>query len=131
VIVIRSALRGLIAHTMYYVNEVRQGEEHVTAGDVPAKELDLARKFVDAIAAPFSPEEFTDRYREQLEALIASRETVASQTAEGLVAAANAKVIDIMEALQKSLANVRAEKVNARKPAGRAAASQKSRKRRA
>jgi DNA end-binding protein Ku len=116
---------------MYYVNEVRQGEEHVTGGDVPAKELDLAKKFVEAIAAPFSPEEFTDRYREQLEALIASKETVASRAAEAPIPAAGVNVIDIMDALQKSLAKVRAEKDHARKPAGRAAGQQKPRKRRA
>jgi DNA end-binding protein Ku len=131
VMVIRSGTKGLIAHTMYYVNEVRQGEEHVTEADVQAKELDLARKFVEAIAAPFSPEEFTDRYREQLEALIASKEPVSSRMAEEAVRPSNAKVIDIMEALQKSLEKVRAEKDRARKPAGRAAAQQKSRKRRA
>lgn len=131
VIVIRSGPKGLIAHTMYYVNEVRQGEEHVTDGDVPAKELDLAKKFVEAIAAPFSPEEFTDRYREQLQALIASKETVTSGTAQAPVSPASANVINIMDALQKSLEKVRTEKERARKPAGRAAASQKARKRRA
>jgi DNA end-binding protein Ku len=130
-IVIRSGPRGLIAHTMYYANEVRQGEEHATSADVPAKELVLARKFVEAIAAPFSPEEFTDRYREQLEALIASKETLASRVAEKAVPPPSAKVIDIMDALQKSLERVRAEKESVRKPAGRAATPQKSRKRRA
>ncbi|HVV45638.1 MAG TPA: Ku protein [Bryobacteraceae bacterium] len=131
VMVIRTGPKGLIAHTMYYVNEVRQGEEHVTGGDVPAKELDLAKRFVEAIAAPFSPEEFTDRYREQLQALIASKETVPSATAEAPAPAASAKVIDIMDALQKSLEKVRADKERVRKPAARAASTQKARKRRA
>jgi DNA end-binding protein Ku len=131
VMVIRSGPKGLIAHTMYYVNEVRAGEEHAAESDVPVKELELARKFVEAIAAPFSPEEFTDRYREQLQALIASKETVASRTAEAPIPAASGNVIDIMEALQKSLDKVRAEKRQAPKPAGRAAAPQKLRKRRA
>jgi DNA end-binding protein Ku len=131
VMVIRCGPKGLIAHTMYYVNEVRAGEEHVTAADVPAKELELARKFVEAIAAPFSPDEFTDRYREQLEALIASKETVGSRMAETPVPAATGNVIDIMEALRKSLDKVRAEKHQVRKPAARAAAPRKSRQRRA
>jgi hypothetical protein len=33
----------------------------------------------ETIAAPFMPEEFTDRYREQLEALIVSKEAVGSR----------------------------------------------------
>jgi DNA end-binding protein Ku len=131
VMVIRSGMKGLIAHTMYYVNEVRGGEEHATAGQVPTRELDLARKFVEAIAGPFRPEEFTDRYRDQLEALIASKDTVASRMAEAPVPTASGKVIDIMDALQKSLEKVRGGHDRARKPAGRAVAQQKSRKRRA
>jgi DNA end-binding protein Ku len=131
VMVIRGGAKGLIAHTMYYVNEVRAAEEHATAADVPAKELDLARQFIEAIAAPFSPEEFTDRYREQLQALIASKETVASRTAEASVPAAAGKVIDIMDALRKSLEKVRREQDRGRKPVARAAAPQRSRKRRA
>ena len=129
VMVIRCGPKGLIAHTMYYINEVRGGEEHVTAGDVPAKELELARKFVEAIAAPFRPEEFTDRYREQLEALIASKETVGSRETKAPAPSAGGKVIDIMDALRKSLDKVRREQDRARKPAGRATAQQKSRKR--
>jgi Ku protein len=67
VIVIRAGTTGLIAHTMFYVNEVRKGEEHVTiATDVPAKELDLAKQFVEAIAASFKPEEFTATSLDQL-----------------------------------------------------------------
>jgi len=131
VLVIRCGPKGLVAHTMYYVNEVRAGEAHVTEGDVPAKELELARKFVEAIAAPFSPEEFTDRYREQLEALIASKETVGSRMAERPAPPAAGKVIDIMDALRKSLDQVQAEKHQVRKPAAHAGAPRKSRQRRA
>ena len=62
---------------MYYVNEVRVADEYATQPrDVPAKEIDLARRFVEAITAPFNPEESTDRYREQLESLIASKQTL-------------------------------------------------------
>ncbi|HEU5020968.1 MAG TPA: Ku protein [Bryobacteraceae bacterium] len=131
VMVIRGGAKGLIAHTMYYMNEVRAGEEHVTEDNVPPKELELAKKFVEAIAAPFSPEEFTDRYREQLEALIASKETFASRAADTPAPAATGNVIDIMEALRKSLDRVRSEKHPDRKPAASAAAARRSRLRRA
>ena len=47
------------------------------------------------------------------------------------MASASGKVIDIIEALQKSLEKVRVEKRQPLKPPGRAAASQKSRRRRA
>jgi len=131
VVVIRPGAKGLIAHTMYYVTEVRGAEEYAAdTKDVAAKELDLARKFVEAIAAPFKPEEFTDRYREQLEALIAAKETVPSRGAQQPGAQAAGKVVDIMNALRKSLENVQARK-SERKPAKAAMPSAKSRKRRA
>lgn len=130
VVVIRPGSKGLIAHTMYYVNEVRVNEEHAAGGeDVSPKELDLAKRFVEAIAAPFQPEEFTDRYREQLESLIASKEAVPSREQEASPLPAG-KVIDIMDALRKSLEKAAAQNT-ARKPVAPAAPSAKPRKRRA
>ena len=108
VVVIRPGAKGLIAHTMYYVNEVRGNEEHATeAKDVAPKELDLAARFVEAIAAAFRPEEFTDRYREQLESLIASKEAVPTRGMQQPSPPATGKVVDIMEALRKSLEAVK------------------------
>jgi DNA end-binding protein Ku len=131
VIVIRPGAKGLIAHTMYYVNEVRGAEEHAAeAMDVSPKELDLAKRLVEAIAAPFQPDEFTDRYREQLEALIASKEPVPSHGHRETSRPAAGNVIDIMDALRKSLEKVAAQKT-ARKPVAPAAKPAKPRTRRA
>jgi DNA end-binding protein Ku len=128
VVVLRPGAKGLIAHTMYYVNEVRGADEYATEiKHVAPKELDLAKRFVEAIAAPFQPEEFTDRYREQLESLIAS---VASHAGREMPPPAAGKVIDIMDALRESLEKVSAQK-SARKPVASAGPSAKPRKRRA
>ena len=130
VLVIRSGSKGLIAHTMYYVNEVRGVEEYAAEpADVPAKELDLATRFVKAIAAPFQPDEFTDRYREQLEQLIASKAPVASRAAPAEAPATGGNVVDIIEALRKSLEKVQAEKGAKRKPVKSVAHPRKSRTR--
>jgi DNA end-binding protein Ku len=121
VVVIRAGQKGLIAHTMYYVTEVRAGEEHpAQTGEISEREFDLARKFIEAIAEPFRPEEFTDRYREQIESLIASRETVPSHASAAAGPGAHGIVVDIMDALRKSLDKVRSEKAVARKPAAAA-----------
>ena len=112
--IIRPGERGILMHTMYYTNEVRKDQEF--AADlalVAPRELDLAIKLIGALAGKFEPEKFRDKYREQVEALIAAkiegRDVVAG---EGLPAA-TAPVADIMDALKKSLAA-------ARKPAARA-----------
>lgn len=130
VTVIRAGSRGLIAHTMYYVNEVRRSEEHaVESKDLSAKELALAKRFVEAIAAPFQPEEFTDRYREQLESLIASKEPLPTRGIGQPARAVSDKVVDIMEALRKSLEKVKAKKIERKPPA--TIAETKTRKRHA
>ncbi len=116
VVVIRPGGKGLIAHTMYYVSEVRGSEEHATeTQDITPRELDLAKRFVEAIAAPFRPEEFTDRYREQLEALITSKETIPTTRGPQKLSPASGKVANIMDALRKSLDKINEGKI-ARKP---------------
>ena len=102
--VIRPGRQGLIAHTMFYANEVRAGEEPAADdGLVNSKELELAKLFVRALAAKFDPAKLKDAFQERLQALIQSR-------AETMVAARpteRAPVVDLMEALRKSLEIVR------------------------
>jgi DNA end-binding protein Ku len=108
VIVLRAGDKGLIAHTIFYVNEVRAADEYATnTTAVVAKELDLAKKYVEALLEPFRPEEFTDSYREELQTLIESKEP--SQPV-GAPQKAPGKVVDIMDALRKSLEKAKAQK---------------------
>jgi len=114
VAIIRPGERGILMHTMYYTNEVRKDQEFTAdLALVAPRELDLAVKLIGALAGKFEPEKFRDKYREQVEALIAAkiegRDVVAG---EGVPAAA-APVANIMDALKKSLAA-------ARKPVARA-----------
>lgn len=98
--VIRPGRRGLIAHTLFYANEVRPDEEPAADdGLVNRKELELAKLFVRALAAKFDPAKLKDAFQERLRALIQSRTetTVAARPSE------RAPVVDIMEALRKSL----------------------------
>lgn len=106
IMVVRPGAKGLLAHTMFFSNEIRAANEYAAnTGEVAPKELDLAKTFVNAIAGPFAPEEFKDSYKEQIQNLISSkvaRKEVARSTPESAEATA-APVVDIMEALRKSL----------------------------
>jgi len=74
VAVIRAGDRGILMHTMFYANEVRKEQEFTADPAIVAdKELDLAIKLIEALATEFEPEKFRDRYREQVEALIAAK----------------------------------------------------------
>lgn len=118
--VIRPGRRGLIAHTLFYANEVRADEEPA-ADDrlVNPKELELAKLLVRALAAHFEPAKLKDAFQERLQALIQSR----TETAIAARPPGRAPVVDIMEALRKSLEM-------ARKPPAREDTQTKSPKRR-
>jgi DNA end-binding protein Ku len=107
------------------VNSPAEIEESVEESDVKEAELDLARQVIDSLAAEFDPAELTSEYRqnlrEMLEAKLAGEELV--KPAEPV---AETPVVDLMDALKKSVAEV-----SERKPAKRARAAPKggSRKR--
>jgi DNA end-binding protein Ku len=103
VIIVRPGKHGMLAHTMFYVDEIRSESEFradVTA--VGAKELELAKTFLEALEAPFAPEEFKDEYREQLQTMIAKKAAHAGPAPAEKLAPAAKPVVDILEALKKS-----------------------------
>jgi DNA end-binding protein Ku len=103
IIILRPGAKGILSHTMYYQDEVRELEEFRTdTGLVKDKELDLAKMLISSLEADFEPQKYHDTYRENLQKMIEAK-------IEGLSVVATpephvAPVIDIMEALKKSLA---------------------------
>ena len=106
VIVLRPGAKGILSHTMYYQDEIRQVDEFRTDTSlVKDKELDMAKMLISSLEAEFEPQKYHDSYRENLrqmiEAKIEGKKVV--ETPEAHIA----PVIDIMEALKKSLAEKR------------------------
>ena len=104
IVMLRPGKQGILMHTMYYKDEVRQVEEFRTdASLVKEKELELAMALIDSLTSTFEPEKYKDTYRENLKALIAAKvegkETIAAPAPQHL-----APVVDILEALKLSLA---------------------------
>lgn len=113
VMILRPGKSGLIAHTMFYTDEVRTVDEFRTdASLVSPKELDLAKALIQALATSFDPDKFKNQFRERLRQLIESR--AASRQVTPVETPAPAKVIDIMDALKRSLAE--AKSVGDRQP---------------
>jgi DNA end-binding protein Ku len=103
-VVIRPGSTGIIAHTMHYVDEIRKSEEFRTdRGLASKKELDLAKRLIEAMASPFEPEKFKDTFREKLSELIAARST-SQEVSAAQALSKPAPAVDIMQALQESLA---------------------------
>lgn len=94
----------LCIEMMRYADEVLPraglaGEE----GEVSERELAMARQLVESLAADFEPERYHDEYREQLLDLI-DRKAAGEQIVAQPQAQEPAKVLDLMAALEASLA---------------------------
>src|SRR5215831_14402603 len=107
VVILRPGPHGILMHTMYYRDEIRQVEEFRTDRNlVKEKELELAMTLVKSLQAAFEPEKYKDEYRENLKAMIKAK-VEGKEIVETAPAVHKAPVIDIMEALKMSLAQAR------------------------
>jgi len=108
IVVIRPRANGLTLHTLYYADEVREIAEYGQAdkGEVKESEKKLALQLIESLAAHFEPQKFRDTYRQSLRALIEAK-----QQGREIAEAPHPKlapVIDLMDALKKSLAEKKA-----------------------
>jgi DNA end-binding protein Ku len=106
IVVLRPGDKGVLLHTMYYSNEIRQVDEFRTDLTlVKEKELALAMSLVEALVADFEPEKYTDTYRDNILQMVEAK-----KHGEVVVEAPTPhreKVVDIMDALKASLAAVK------------------------
>jgi len=106
IIVLRPGAKGILSHTMYYQDEIRQVEEFRTDTSlVKEKELAMAKMLISSLEENFEPQKYHDSYRDNLKKMIEDKiegRNVVEAPAEHF-----APVIDIMEALKKSLAQKR------------------------
>jgi DNA end-binding protein Ku len=104
IVILRPGVRGILLHTMYYPDEIRQVEEFRTdTSAVKDNELKLAKTLVESLLAPFEPDKYKDDYRENLKAMIEAK-VEGKEVVETAAPAHKAPVIDILEALKMSLA---------------------------
>jgi len=127
VMVLRPGKSGIITHTLFYPDEVRSTLEFRTDRSVVTpKELTLAKMLIETLAGPFEPEKFKDTYRQRLQELIEAK--VEGRQIAPAAAPVTAKVVDIMDALQKSLAAASARKSETPKEPQPAPAARKTAK---
>jgi DNA end-binding protein Ku len=137
-VLIRPSQDGLMLHTMYFADEIRRFDEidKGQSAKIKSGELDLAVRLIDELASDeFKPEQYEDEYRMRVLDLINTKVEGKEVTPAG-PQVQRAQVIDLMEALKKSLEKrvpkekrpaVKARPVDqpAEKPLKRAAAARK------
>ena len=105
-VLVRAAQGGLMLHTMYFADEVRDfGEiEKGQTAKIRDGELDLAVRLVDELShEEFAPAQYEDDHRQRVLAAVEQKVAGQEVTAAG-PEPQRAQVIDLMDALKESLA---------------------------
>jgi len=109
-VILRPRDGGMMLHTMYYADEVRE-VEGFGAPDVELKEAEVkvAHQLIDALATEWEPEKFHDTFQDNLKNLIQTK-LEGGQIAEVEKPKKLAPVVDLMSALKQSLAQMEGKK---------------------
>jgi DNA end-binding protein Ku len=123
-VLIRAAHNGLMLHTMYFADEVRNFDEVDKGQSAKIKEgeLDLALQLINGLSSEtFSPERYTDEYRHRVLEMV-NKKAEGQEITIAEAPAPRAQVIDLMDALKESLAKrgVSPEEATAKKPPAKA-----------
>ncbi len=95
----------LMMQTLLWPDELRDGQFAAPPDDVTASpaEVDMAGMFIDQLSAPYDPAQFTDSYREALEAVVAAKLGEAPAPEAVPEAESGADVVDLVAALKASV----------------------------
>ena len=124
-VLVRPAQDGLMLHTMYFADEVRDfGEiDKGKSAKVRENEMELAVRLVDDLShEEFHPEQYADEYRQRVLELINGKVEGKEITVAG-PEVQRAQVIDLMDALKASLAK---RPDGAKKPPAKVASSRRA-----
>jgi DNA end-binding protein Ku len=104
---IRPKGEALVMHTLLYADEI-VGVDEIEDIDKHSKpserELTMAEQLVGSLSGKWKPDKYKDEYREQVEDLI-KRKAEGQEIVVPEVEEAPAKVVNLMDALRKSLAH--------------------------
>jgi DNA end-binding protein Ku len=109
-VLIRPYENGLIMHSLYYANEVRN------FGDIPKvdnlklsdEEIELGSTLIENMSNGFKPDKYRDEYRERVQAMLEEKSKGQEITVAAPEAPRHAQIIDLMQAL-KQIEKVRPE----------------------
>jgi DNA end-binding protein Ku len=99
------SLAGLMAYTLRYAAELRSASEYFSGIKTPsinAEQLSLAKELIQRKAGEFDPSKFTDNYEAALRELIDAKLKHIPLPAEQKPAS-RGKVVDLMDALRRSV----------------------------
>jgi DNA end-binding protein Ku len=102
---IRPYENGLIMHSLYYANEVRNFAE-IAKGDnskLSEAEIELGATLIENMSDEFKPDKYRDEYRERVQAMLDEKSKGGEITVAAPEAPQRAQIIDLMQALKQSI----------------------------
>jgi DNA end-binding protein Ku len=133
---LRSRGKVLMLQSLLWDDEVREADLPNVKDDVKVspQELKMASSLIDNMSADFAPDKFSDEYQDQLRQLIAAKleqgdalDTAATFGEEGDEQADRGEVVDLMEALRRSVEQNRAARETVEtKPSAKQATAKKA-----
>ena len=101
---LRPYQHGLLLHTMYFANEIRQLPQFGVVENVALKpeEVKLTEQLVKTMSHPFKPKEYHNEFQDKLRKLLEDKKH--SKTVEIGEEPRHAAIIDMKTALERSLA---------------------------
>ncbi|WP_086827626.1 Ku protein [Allokutzneria sp. NRRL B-24872] len=119
----------LVLHTMMWPDEIRAPEFGFLDGDVEVRpqELRMAESLIESMAGTFEPGEFTDDYRDAMAKLVDAKADGA-EIPEQPEAEDTGEVIDLMAALERSVAQAKANRSDTAAPAKKKTAAKSAKK---
>ena len=118
IVILRPGSKGMTLHTMYYSNEIRAAEPvNIDKVELKDQEKKLANQLIESLAASFEPQKYHDEYQDNVRAMINAK--LKGQEVTEVAQPRLAPVIDLMEALKKSIAEKQAPAAAGPVPVGK------------
>jgi DNA end-binding protein Ku len=114
---IRAQDEALVMELLFFAEDVRaknEIEEAVETVDVKAAELQLAEQVIDSLVGEWRIEDFENEYRRDLRAMLDAK--LAGEEIKRPEPAPETPVVDLMEALRRSVADAQDKKAGAARP---------------
>ena len=111
-VAVRPHQGGIVMHTLHHASEIRGIDAVEELSSMPAKvkpeEIKLARQVISTFEQPLNLSDYKDEYREGLQRIIDAK--IAGEEVVATAAEAAPRVVNLMDALKKSLDAVSAGK---------------------
>jgi DNA end-binding protein Ku len=109
---IRAYQDGLIMHSLYYANEVRNFAEIAKAENskLSTEEIELGAPLIESMSDEFKPDKYRDEYSERVQAMLDEKSKGREITVAAPEAPRHGQIIDLMQALKQSIEKAKPER---------------------